>query len=86
MSDTGSHEHDRLKTVDTTKLDEEKALARRKTEAILSACKWKDLESLKSLAESGGGFLSDENRREACMCLRGVIHAEISLHSPWEYS
>ena len=37
-----------------------------KTAAILEACKWKDLESLRKLATSEGGLLTDELRRKAC--------------------
>lgn len=37
-----------------------------KNAAILEACKWKDLESLRKLATSEGGLLTDELRRKAC--------------------
>lgn len=37
-----------------------------KTAAILEACKCKDLESLRKLATSEGGLLTDELRRKAC--------------------
>lgn len=37
-----------------------------KTTAILEACKWKDLESLRKLSTSEGGLLNDELRRKAC--------------------
>jgi hypothetical protein len=33
---------------------------------ILEACKWKDTETLRALAASEGGLLSDELRCEAC--------------------
>lgn len=39
---------------------------REKTLAIKEACKWRNIEELKSLAESKGGFLSDRLRRQAC--------------------
>lgn len=35
---------------------------------IIDACKWRDLASLRSLAESRGGFLDDHLRRAACAC------------------
>jgi hypothetical protein len=37
-----------------------------KEEVILRACKWRDLDSLKALAESPGGFLTDDIRQQAC--------------------
>ena len=37
-----------------------------KAAAILEACKWKDLDSLRKLATSEGGLLTDELRRKAC--------------------
>ena len=40
-----------------------------KKQAILHACRTRDLARLRSLAESPGGFLSDDLRQQACMCL-----------------
>lgn len=40
--------------------------SRRKTERILDACKWRDIEALKSLAGTDGGFLTDALRQKAC--------------------
>jgi hypothetical protein len=37
-----------------------------KVRAIRDACKWRDLEKLRSLALSTGGFLSDDLRKIAC--------------------
>lgn len=37
-----------------------------KTAAIVEACRWRDLSRLRDLAQSGGGLLSDDLRREAC--------------------
>lgn len=37
-----------------------------KEEAILKACKQRDLTKLRALAESHGGFLNDEIRQQAC--------------------
>lgn len=37
-----------------------------KEEAILRACKQRDLIKLRELAESQGGFLNDEIRQQAC--------------------
>ncbi|EQK99303.1 Rab-GAP/TBC domain protein [Ophiocordyceps sinensis CO18] len=39
---------------------------------IIDACKWRDLASLRSLAESRGGFLDDHLRRAAWPILLGV--------------
>lgn len=36
--------------------------------AIMSACAQSDIPSLKALAESEGGFLTDDLRRRACLC------------------
>jgi TBC1 domain family member 20 len=33
---------------------------------ILDACRWKDTDTLRALAASEGGLLSDELRRQAC--------------------
>lgn len=33
---------------------------------ILDACRWKDTETLRTLAVSEGGLISDELRRQAC--------------------
>jgi hypothetical protein len=35
---------------------------------IEDACRWKDLETLRALGCSEGGFLTDELRRQACSC------------------
>jgi TBC1 domain family member 20 len=37
-----------------------------KATKILEACKWRDIETLRSLATSEGGLLSDDLRRQAC--------------------
>jgi hypothetical protein len=39
-----------------------------KATRVLEACKWKDLETIRILAESEGGLVSDEVRRHACRC------------------
>lgn len=39
-----------------------------KEHAILDACRWKNLDALRSLAESPGGFLTDRVRQQACKC------------------
>lgn len=39
---------------------------RRKTDDILEACKWRNIEALGSLASTRGGFLTDDLRRKAC--------------------
>lgn len=38
----------------------------RKTNDILEACKWRNIEALKGLASTKGGFLTDILRRKAC--------------------
>lgn len=47
-------------------LDAAQEAAGAKTNDILEACKWSDLSKLKALAESTGGFLTDDLRRLAC--------------------
>lgn len=37
-----------------------------KAAKILESCKWKDTRTLRALAASEGGLLSDELRRQAC--------------------
>lgn len=37
-----------------------------KATEILEACKWRDIETLRALATSEGGLLSDDLRRQAC--------------------
>lgn len=37
-----------------------------KATQILEACRWKDVQSLRDLAVSEAGLLSDEIRRQAC--------------------
>lgn len=37
-----------------------------KAAKILDACRWKDIETLRALAASEGGLLSDELRSQAC--------------------
>ena len=38
-----------------------------KEQAIREACKWNNLDELRALAESRGGFLLDELRQQACV-------------------
>jgi len=42
-----------------------------KADAIRNACKWKDLDALRTLATSEGGLISDEVRRQAWPLLLG---------------
>lgn len=51
-----------------------------KTTAVSEACKWKDIELLRTLATSEGGLVSDEGRRQACSCLRQKL---TNRHLPW---
>lgn len=39
-----------------------------KVTRIRDACRWKDIETLRKLATSEGGLVSDEIRRQACSC------------------
>lgn len=43
-----------------------------KTRVLLEACRWKDLDLLRALAESRGGFLSDSLRQQAWPILLGL--------------
>ena len=47
-----------------------------KATAILEACKWRDIETLRTFATSEGGLVSDDVRRQACSC-----HPERSCES-----
>ncbi|KAK1992504.1 GTPase-activating protein gyp10 [Colletotrichum falcatum] len=50
----------------------------RKTEDILEACKWRNIEALKGLAGTRGGFLTDSLRRKAWPILLGPTDHESS--------
>ncbi|KAB5572119.1 rab-GTPase-TBC domain-containing protein [Coniochaeta sp. 2T2.1] len=52
-----------------------------KLEAIAEACKWRDLHKLRSLAESRGGFLTDDLRQQAWPILLGIDPAYTSPDS-----
>ncbi|OIW32139.1 GTPase-activating protein gyp10 [Coniochaeta ligniaria NRRL 30616] len=43
-----------------------------KLQAVSEACKWRNLDQLRALAESKGGFLSDELRQQAWPILLGI--------------
>ena len=45
-----------------------------KEEAILKACQWRDLEALKVLAESPGGFMTDAIRQQACKSTQEITN------------
>ncbi|KAL2754576.1 hypothetical protein ACRALDRAFT_2108678 [Sodiomyces alcalophilus JCM 7366] len=47
-----------------------------KVSAILEACRWNNVNALQSLAESEGGFLTDELRRKAWPVLLGVPNSQ----------
>ncbi|KAK3398661.1 rab-GTPase-TBC domain-containing protein [Sordaria brevicollis] len=55
-----------------------------KEEAILKACKRRDLTKLRELAESQGGFLNDEIRQQAWPILLGLPSKLIDDDSSWE--
>jgi hypothetical protein len=40
---------------------------------ILDACEWKDADTLRSLAISDGGLISDGLRRQACQCFAPFV-------------
>ena len=50
-----------------------------KVASILDACKWRDITTLRTLATSEGGLVSDEVRRQACQCYRGSLLFETDL-------
>jgi hypothetical protein len=43
-----------------------------KKKAILEACSQRDLDALRALAESRGGFLTDSIRQQACKCFTAL--------------
>lgn len=47
-----------------------------KAVSILDACKWRDIATLRTLATSEGGLVSDEVRRQACQCYHGSLLCE----------
>ena len=55
---------------DTTVSDRERA--------IIDACKWRNLEQLRIIAESPGGFLTDNLRQLAC---KHLIISQPSSHT-----
>ncbi len=44
----------------------EESIDHEKELLILDACRWRNLDQLRALSESPGGFLTDDLRREAC--------------------
>lgn len=71
MSD---HDSENSPAVDTAQ-DE---FTSRKRAEILEACRWNMIGALESLAETQGGFLDDEVRRQAWPILLGVSNGETS--------
>ena len=70
-------------------LDEKEAAGPSKDERILDACRLRDLELLKDLAEQEGGFLNDDLRRLACEfspsswpCSHAPLAASFPFSSP----
>lgn len=55
-----------------------------KEEAVLKACKQRDLTKLRELAESQGGFLNDEIRQQAWPILLGLPSKYLDDDSSWE--
>lgn len=47
----------------------------KKKDAILEACRQRDLGALRALAESPGGFLTDDIRQQACKLMLQNISA-----------
>lgn len=66
----------KLTSVDASPKPEIDDTTRRKTEEIHEACRWNNVEALGRLAESEGGFLTDELRRKAWPILLGVANKE----------
>jgi hypothetical protein len=50
-----------------------------KAVSILDACKGGDITTLRTLAASEGGLVSDEVRRHACQCYHGSLLFETDL-------
>ncbi|GKT50193.1 GTPase-activating protein gyp10 [Colletotrichum spaethianum] len=63
---------------DTQTKDETTDPTQRKTEDILEACKWRNIEALKGLAGTRGGFLTDTLRRKAWPIVLGPAENESS--------
>ncbi|KAK4236635.1 rab-GTPase-TBC domain-containing protein [Achaetomium macrosporum] len=63
--------------------------ADKKKEAVLEACRRRDLSALRALAESPGGFLTDSIRQQAWPILLGLppsdIKPEADSLSSWEF-
>jgi hypothetical protein len=49
-----------------------------KRKAILEACSQRDLDALRALAQSPGGFLADSIRQRACKCAPRVALPALS--------
>lgn len=69
-----------------TSIDEKAAILEKsrhandeKKEAILEACRTRDLDALTALAESRGGFLTDSLRQQACKYL---VHTVLHTRAP----
>lgn len=58
-----------LDGLDGSTAGEKTTWAFEKVHGIKEACKWKNLDQLRSFAESKGGFLTDDLRQQACMSL-----------------
>jgi hypothetical protein len=50
-----------------------------KVASIFNACKCRDITTLRTLATSDGGLVSDEVRRQACQCYLGSLLFETDL-------
>lgn len=57
---------DRSETILLEKTANHNDATSEKERAILEACRWRNLGDLRALAESPGGFLTDEIRQQAC--------------------
>nr|XP_036575754.1 GTPase-activating protein gyp10 [Colletotrichum truncatum]KAF6782378.1 GTPase-activating protein gyp10 [Colletotrichum truncatum] len=60
----------------TNTTDEESDYSHRKTIEILDACEWRNIEALKALARTRGGFITDSLRRRAWPILLGFTGNE----------
>jgi hypothetical protein len=52
-----------------------------KVASILDACKWRDITTLRTLATSDGGLISDEVRRQACQCYLDSLCSKLTFNN-----
>lgn len=62
--------------------DDEAEYRKAKAQVILDACQRRDLDALRDLAISEGGFLSDSLRQRTC---ESTSPRRAARHGPWAY-